>query len=1048
MNLQGNDAEDHVDFEYHEEDMFMFSWDGPAEEYLNEHGLSDKLVKVLNAMPPSDNVPTVFQFFKHVNSGKDKDLPQTFNRAVWKSLHVIWTDIFKVNDEIKKNWEVTMYDLSHDERVFPVNAFPESDAQGMKNIKLIDYRYKPSENGSDTGKLRVALNKICCAFDVVVNAYFAVWKANKQLLIPYATEWDNNHDVWDLIRQPAVTEKHDNFGNIFKLVKAKCTLDDLIQKLQNVDFSIALKQTGVDTDTVFKILDKVEADESLLNDQYLTYKAKQTYLNNIKKEYVSGCMSGNLRHPRDGIDPNKNLETYIVSGPSGSGKTLCSVMHIPTVDTPDSDTGLHKCVVYLASEHIEASPVESIPKLVSEIVGRKLGRSSVPKLLTRTRLSVIIDEAYSIVDRLGSVEKLQIIRADLLETVCEHTRLIICGTGYDTVSHRFSTEADVRKFDMKPWDRTHFLKKAVAEDSINGKLISEAVEKSHLLLAMTTNARAANLLIRSLKTTRWHRSLNDIKNARGILKNNPRSIADDEVPDLSHQECASLVSTVADEYMTMNGLAETTKQQRRLIAHSVLDELHNATHFIHKRITYPQFQKLRALVTHEQPEIVIDEHGHLGNEGVKTCIEKLVPKALCLLSINMEVDKEGNLEKVTGDIPVEVTPAITLVLCRMLGISAEIFTGWEGLEKVAALDAFFTAVRTDKLEDTWKWKIVELSSPIPATSGWNSKGKPDENAKCKVPINVCNMVFVNGPMAPYADIIAPRKLIQVKQTSGNSVDVDLVHELGKVGLLQDDEVVNHQLVPSDKEKTPIQFRRTRMIGGAVTSYFSLGWASFSAGPDSGSKAGDNNAAAQSKQIPTNTEHAFPAKLLNIPQDKDSGVIMQELVFTSLNDDAARQSEKTKQQGKSQKPKISKEDVDEQVLMSSAWKCGASITDVGPIPLIIQNSDLLTENNLDFILFTNAERINLAMVAKHANNAQSDNSAEAKSLATTEPTVAKRDEKKPYNQTCFTKVVQITKDDVGAEGQLIGADENCNAIAAFHNDFVVNGVNLRFMFLDK
>jgi len=111
---------------------------------------------------------------------------------------------------------------------------------------------------------------------------------------------------------------------------------------------------------------------------------------------------------------------------------------------------------------------------------------------------------------------------------------------------------------------------------------------------------------------------------------------------------------------------------------------------------------------------------------------------------------------------------------------------------------------------------------MPPTQPWSKSGTLNEYATCEVPIDVHNTVFVNGPRAPYADIIAPGKLIQVKYTTGGSVDVDLVAEVGKAGLLEDNAAQETGLAPNND---PDAFRRTRTVGRAVTSYFRNMWES-------------------------------------------------------------------------------------------------------------------------------------------------------------------------------------------------------------------------------
>jgi hypothetical protein len=125
---------------------------------------------------------------------------------------------------------------------------------------------------------------------------------------------------------------------------------------------------------------------------------------------------------------------------------------------------------------------------------------------------------------------------------------------------------------------------------------------------------------------------------------------------------------------------------------------------------------------------------------------------------------------------VTVTPAITIVLAALLRTSVSLERDWYGLESIAALNELFELVRKERRHEIPPFRIVRLDKPY----GVRSDGK------ClQIPEMTDYEVLINGSNAPYADVIAPFKLVQAKYCakSKESAVLYLEEELHKMGLL-------------------------------------------------------------------------------------------------------------------------------------------------------------------------------------------------------------------------------------------------------------------------
>jgi hypothetical protein len=153
--------------------------------------------------------------------------------------------------------------------------------------------------------------------------------------------------------------------------------------------------------------------------------------------------------------------------------------------------------------------------------------------------------------------------------------------------------------------------------------------------------------------------------------------------------------------------------------------------------------------------------------------ERIKAKSLVdihVLKVGAEMKlQEGHLYAVS------VTPAITIVLAALLRSATSLQSTWSGLESVVALIELFKLVREAQGDTVPAFQIVQLDRAYPAKAGVKL---------LEVPEMTNSIVFINGARAPYADVIAPFRLIQAKHCdSGNIATVKIVEELQKLGVL-------------------------------------------------------------------------------------------------------------------------------------------------------------------------------------------------------------------------------------------------------------------------
>jgi len=129
---------------------------------------------------------------------------------------------------------------------------------------------------------------------------------------------------------------------------------------------------------------------------------------------------------------------------------------------------------------------------------------------------------------------------------------------------------------------------------------------------------------------------------------------------------------------------------------------------------------------------------------------------------------------------VSVSPAIAIVMANLLNTEAELLWDWQGFETTVMLSELKRVVANynDIPIHPPDRPVLELLSRLPAQNNAST---------CLIPVVSRYNVVLNAPQAPYADVIAPYRLVQAKfskKFSKSKVVLDLEEELDKMGLLK------------------------------------------------------------------------------------------------------------------------------------------------------------------------------------------------------------------------------------------------------------------------
>jgi hypothetical protein len=446
-----------------------------------------------------------------------------------------------------------------------------------------------------------------------------------------------------------------------------------------------------------------------------------------------------------------------VMGPSGSGKTFFAVGFAATRDDNNLDTRTIACRHVTLYLNLSTCGSQTDGPNLLRLIHKQI-RLLVPGYDSSKPLdmhvSLVLDEAWSSNAEKFFEDRKQVIQ--LFDYMKQHLaisfRLVVSGTGVFGTS--LCSVSDCCKIRMKQWTQDEFIRIARKEDWTDKAIIATLIDSIYLhpiLSALTTNARAANYLLGAV-IQRLRSANTERENWQNFL----------------WEDTAELVGFVVKRYINRNGLKGLEVPQRRRVAAWVFYIVEESRR--HGRSKDPlNVQKI--------------VEGDLVNK-------QDMPVVWGLMDVNVIYTSTKNCKFARGDgNSVLLSPALTIVLFSLLGGTASVVTSWAGQEYVTALFAFrqlvlqavVCCVQSDS-EDRFTVLDKELSElqiiqtkTIPA---------PTASEKFWIPQFRTSIVWINGPAAPYADVVARFVLYKSKHTETDATVIYLLLELAKCGLLK------------------------------------------------------------------------------------------------------------------------------------------------------------------------------------------------------------------------------------------------------------------------
>jgi hypothetical protein len=449
-------------------------------------------------------------------------------------------------------------------------------------------------------------------------------------------------------------------------------------------------------------------------------------------------VSVNPTTPPKLIDDRKP-EFTLVLGPSGSGKTVFALRRLPALLFEGTVETCYR-LLFPAVEvtYLMSTTGLSFPDAVASLVQAKIATELSPFGLTNVKeidlnLHVTIDEAgvESFKDYFDTKAKIvQIVNAVKTKMRYKFTKevhITLAGSGLEVTTANISTMVEATKYKMQPWTIKNFEAMVDASHHTNKGLIKSVVQDYPILEDLASNARCGFFLFRSMLDERF------------LGKNRKKSFA------------KVLVSVAADRYCDNNSLQSVRSAEDRLaLFRVVFKELDNATRQPDVAFV-PTFEGLTTELLRVTANSLLDKHFEL-IDGLPT----LVPGNRYALSIS---------------------PALAIVMANLLlNAEADITWDWQSLKSMVMLSELKQMIVTSQnVPPSQDRFVVSLRNPL-----------PDSNVSFSVPVVGNGTVILNGPMATYADVIAPYRLVQVKFSIDDmsTKDLFLEDELSKMGLLR------------------------------------------------------------------------------------------------------------------------------------------------------------------------------------------------------------------------------------------------------------------------
>jgi hypothetical protein len=454
------------------------------------------------------------------------------------------------------------------------------------------------------------------------------------------------------------------------------------------------------------------------------------------------------------FEPDRMPNFTLVMGPSGSGKTMFALEHLPSNVFPEAKSPQEIFRVHLTARTLlkeTEGELDLAALLVNHVEGQVavLLRGYVTQVVPPIHLFlfVVIDEAgstgyKSYFDTADKIKNL----VNALHNMEKYkfvkgVHVTVTGTGLETSTDGIDPNVETIKFRMQPWSQSNFHALLTNLKRSDEATIKGIVMRYPILQSLTTNARCAYFLA-------------------------------DSMPDLTSRSQyqwpvyvdASIVN-VAQRYIASNGLSHLTQIRNGnfIVAQETFRALDEAMRQPNVAF-FPNFDHIQDATFRSVTQSLLDINVEIGN-GVAELVGK-------------------------SKFSVSVTPAITVVLAEILCEKVRIRWNWNELETTAALGE-------------WKRMITEMkASEFSSANGITYLRSPVPDSRAKVrftlPLVGESTVLLNGRAAPYADLMAPFRLVQAKFSVNTQEDLHMnfEEEMDKMGLTIDPESRLQQAITS------------------------------------------------------------------------------------------------------------------------------------------------------------------------------------------------------------------------------------------------------------
>jgi hypothetical protein len=474
-----------------------------------------------------------------------------------------------------------------------------------------------------------------------------------------------------------------------------------------------------------------------------------------KLEYDASCISPNCMEiytegavsvePKKIVEPSdkasRATEFSLVLGPSGTGKTIFALQRVPQLACSED---LGQCfrvhfktfdAVSLMTKRGITFP-EAVAEIVQEIVEKRLTRGKAGKEISAIDLylHVTLDEAgaesYSpyFSSARSILNIVDALKANMKFNFIKGVHLSVIGTGLDEITSSVLSGIETTKFRMQPWTVKKFDKFVDASYHPDKPLLKSVVRQFSILRDLITNGRCSYFIMDSTSSGQF------------LVTNGLRNF----VP--------ALVNTVASRYSASNGMSQLKSPRDKWeVCRSVYRHLNDATRQPNVAF-FPRFDDLEDETMRDIARLLVEVHVESKN--------------------GMPVFVEPNKYSLS------MSPAIGIVMANLLNAEARLSWNWEGFEINVMLSELKRVVaNSEDIPKHPERPIIELPSRFPATSN---------ASRCSIPVVNRYSVVLNGARAPYADVIAPYRLVQAKFSANprTTKALYLKTELDKMGLLK------------------------------------------------------------------------------------------------------------------------------------------------------------------------------------------------------------------------------------------------------------------------